>query len=304
MYCMAPTPFSADGSIDHRALAGHLERMTAAGAGIYPAGPGAGEGHSLTTREFREVCETAVHVCAGKVPVIGAPREAASAADVLTYAIEAVAAGVDSVQIYQLNGGHGMVPNPNEQETYFRDLLEAIRVPVTISVHFTAGYRASVELLSRLHGDYSHIVAFNVMGADPEYFTSLRDAIPASIAMNVRMNQLVQGLALGASGALAAEPNIIPETCQSILEAWTSGDGEALARSTTAVQRFANVVNRWSPSTARWVKMAMRVLRLPGGAGPLRKPYLMPSEAAQLEMFRLFRDLGIPELDGLLAAAA
>src|ERR1700680_566504 len=119
IFCMAPTPFSANGSVDHLGLAAHLERLVAAGAGVYPAGPGAGEGHALTRREFREVCETAVRVCGGRVPVIGAPRESASAQDVLEDAQEAVAAHVDAVQVYQLNGGHGMVPNPNEQEAYF-----------------------------------------------------------------------------------------------------------------------------------------------------------------------------------------
>ncbi len=300
---MALTPFATDGSVDHEALTAHLERLVAAGAGVYPAGPGAGEGHALTPREFREVCETTVRVCGGKVPVIGSPREAASAKDVLTYATEAVAAGVDAVQIYQLNGGHGMVPNPDEQEAYFRDLLEAIRAPVAISVHFTAGYRASIDLLTRLRQEYDHIVAFNLMGADADYFTNLRDAIPERVAMHVRMNNLVQGLALGASGALAAEPNIIPHTCESILDAWARGDTQRLIASTIAMQRFANVVNRWAPSTARWVKMALRVLGLPGGKGPLRRPYLMPAEAAQHEMLRLFRGLRIPELDELLAPA-
>lgn len=303
MYCMTPTPFSSDGSIDHEALTAHLERMVAAGAGVYPAGPGAGEGHALTPREFRDVCETAVRVCGGKVPVIGTPRESASAQDVLAYATEAVAAGVDCVQIYQLSGGHGMVPNSAEQEAYFRDLLEAIRRPVAISVHFTAGYRASVDLLSRLRHDYAHILALNVMGADTDYFTSLRDAMPESVVMHVRMSHLVQGLALGARGALAAEPNIIPNTCQSILDAWSSGDTNRITASAIAVERFATVVNRWSPSTARWVKMAMRVLCFPGGGSPLRRPYLMPSVTEQREMLRLFHTIGIPELDELLLQA-
>lgn len=299
---MAPTPFTADGLIDHQALTAHLDRLVSVGAGVYPAGPGAGEGHALTPREFREVCETTVSVCGGRVPVVGSPREAASAKDVLTYATEAVAAGVDAVQLYQLNGGHGMVPTPDEQEAYFRDLLETIQAPVAISVHFTAGYRASIDLLRRLREEYDHIVAFNLMGADADYFMNLRDAVPESVAMNVRMNFLVQGLALGASGALAAEPNIIPHTCESILDTWTRGDTQRLTTSTIAVQRFANVVNRWAPSTARWVKMALRVLALPGGAGPLRRPYLMPSEAAQHEMLRQFQELHIPELDELLAS--
>ena len=62
-------------------------------------------------------------------------------------------------------------------------------------------------------------------------------------------------------------------------------------------------VTRWPNSTPRWIKMAMRVLRLPGGEGGLRSPYLMPSDA-EVEDFQagLLR-LGIPEITSLARAA-
>jgi hypothetical protein len=48
-----------------------------------------------------------------------------------------------------------------------------------------------------------------------------------------------------------------------------------------SAQAYAEIerLNRYSApySGPRWMKMAMQVLDLPGGAGGLRRPYLMPS---------------------------
>ena len=40
-----------------------------------------------------------------------------------------------------------------------------------------------------------------------------------------------------------------------------------------AIQRLLRIVNQWAPSTARWVKMAMKAFKMPGGEGGLREPY-------------------------------
>jgi dihydrodipicolinate synthase/N-acetylneuraminate lyase len=142
------------------------------------------------------------------------------------------------------------------------------------------------------------------MGGPASYLVEVRDELPASVACYVGIATVVQGLALGAAGALEAESNIIPNLCQSLLDHWKSGDLESLSRSAQNVQRFTNIVNQWAPSTARWVKMAMRVLDLPGGQGPLRKPYLMPGPEELAKMGRQFEAMGVRELEGLPAPAA
>jgi hypothetical protein len=63
------------------------------------------------------------------------------------------------------------------------------------------------------------------------------------------------------------------------------------------------VVNRWAPSTARWLKMAMKVLDLPAGNGVLRRPYMLPPESEQREMLHALDALRIRELEGLPVAA-
>src|ERR1700680_2792220 len=107
MFTMTLTPWNADGSLDEAGLRVHLQRLVDGNNGIYLLSGGTGEGHVLTPNEARRICEVGVEVAKGKVPLYANPRESRSAADVLAYSREAVAAGVDVVQFYQLDGGHG-----------------------------------------------------------------------------------------------------------------------------------------------------------------------------------------------------
>ncbi len=296
VFCMAATPFTANGEVDESALRFHLRRMVAAGVGVYLGSGGAGEGHALLPDELRRVYEIGVDECRGKVPVHANPPEPRTAAAMLELARHAVAASVDVVQLYPMDAGHAMRPTPAEQERYYDDLLGAIDHRVALSVHVHAGYMAPVSLLAKLARVYPQVVAINVIGAPVAYVVELRDALPARVALNVRLVNAIEGYALGARGFLAAEPNITPLLCRTIVDRIAVNDvpgaGDALARLT----RLSTIVNRWAPSTARWVKMAMKVLDLPGGRGGLRKPYLMPPAEDLNAMAAAIAALDIDEL--------
>ncbi len=302
VFCMAATPFSASGDVDEGALREHLRRMVDANVGVYLGSGGAGEGHALRPAELRRVYEVGVEECRGRVPVHANPPEPRTAASMLELARHAVAANVDVVQLYPMDAGHAMRPTAAEQETYYHDLLDAIRHPVALSVHVFAGYMAPVALLGKLCEAYPHIVAINVIGAPVSYFVELRDAVGSRIELNVRLVNAIEGYALGARGFLAAEPNIVPLLCRSIVDRTAANDvagaGEALVR----LVRLSTIVNKWAPSTARWVKMAMKVLDLPGGRGGLRKPYLMPPAPELNQMAAGIAALDIEELAGCAAA--
>jgi 4-hydroxy-tetrahydrodipicolinate synthase len=270
-----------------------------AGVGVYLGSGGAGEGHALSLAELRAVYDVGVEVCKGRVPVYANPPEPRTGAAMLVACQQAVQAGVDVVQIYPLDGGHAMRPTFAEQERYYRDLLDAIDHPVALSVHVYSGYIAPIPLLKRLCADYPQIVAINVMGTPLAYLVELRDAVGPRLAIYTRMGNMIEGLVIGCQGSLAAEPNIIPRHCKRILDLYLARDMEGCGKAMTDLVRFATIVNRWSPSTARWVKMAMKVLDLPGGRGGLRKPYLMPPENELAEMAAAFEQLGVRRLEGL-----
>jgi 4-hydroxy-tetrahydrodipicolinate synthase len=297
MFCMSATIFNEDGTLDDDGLRKHLQRLVDARNGIYLGSGGAGEGHVLTPKELRQVYEVGVDVAKGKVPLYANPRESRSAAAMYEVAKEAVEAGVDVVQLYQLDGGHGMIPTQREQEAYWKELLDKISHPVAISIHLYAGYMATPAFLKELCGRYEQICAINVMGPGNGYFIQLRDALPESVKLYTGVAQLVEVATLGAAGALLAENNIIPNICQEIADGYEAGDLAKVSVATKNVQRFSNVVSQWAPSTARWVKMAMKVLDL--GASTLRPPYLMPTEEEQQRMSASFDALNIRALEGL-----
>lgn len=299
---MALTPFSTDGAVDEPALRAHLQRLINARNGIYLLSGGAGEGHVLTPSESKRICEIGMEVGGGKVPVYANPREGRTAADILVYAREAAVAGVDVVQFYQLDAGHGMKPTQLEQEAYWSTILEAIVHPSAISIHPGAGYMASPAYLAELCERYPHVVAINVVGLPVAYVTEVREAVPQRVKLYGHISNIAQVLALGCAGVLQAEGNIIPRACQATIDGYVAGDTAKLAENVQFVQKFANIVNQWAPSTARWLKMAMKVLGL--GNGVLRAPYVLPGEAELNKMAAAFDTLHVREFEGIEPALA
>jgi dihydrodipicolinate synthase/N-acetylneuraminate lyase len=295
--CMSLTPFQEDGSLDEEQLRIHLRRLVAARNAICLGSSGSGEGTALTVKELRRVYEIGVEEAKGKVPVWANPREAYSAAEMYEVAKEAVAAGVDAVSLYQLKGGHGMIPNEREQQAYFEDLLDVIDCPVAIEITTSQGYYATVPFVTQLCKRYEQICAIAVMGTPHNYFVALRDVLPDSIALHTSPLDFVHRLALGARAVWMPWNNVIPNIAQSIADGFAAGDLPKVCKATLTYQRFSRIMDPWYPKTPRGLKMAMKVLGL--GNGVLRRPYLLPPEEDLRIMERAFGELHIRELEGL-----
>jgi dihydrodipicolinate synthase/N-acetylneuraminate lyase len=306
MYCISQTPFTADLQIDEPALRGHLRRLIAARNGIYVGSPGAGEGHSLTLGEYRRLFDIAVDEVAGRVPLHCNPREARSAAAMLSVALQAVAAGVDVIQLYQLDGGHGMVPTVREQEAYWKELLDAVEHPVAISLYGHSPYSASVPFIVALCARYEQIVAINVMSGQKTHasFMELRDRLPDHVALNGSQGNLVQLLALGAVGFLGQENNLVPNLCQAIADGYEAGDMPTVARSAQMLQRLSSVIATFSESSgsARGIKMGLKALGL--GNGAIRPPYQMPSDERIEALGTAIHEIGAWDLETSLQPRA
>jgi dihydrodipicolinate synthase/N-acetylneuraminate lyase len=197
------------------------------------------------------------------------------------------------VQIYQLDAGHGMRPTADEQEAYYDEVAGAVPHPLALSLHVNAGYVPPIAQVATICERYPHIVAINVIGLPAATFVALRDAVPSRVALYTRLADAMTGLALGAAGTLSAENNIAPRLCGSVLARWQDGDTAAAGAALADVLRLSAIVNQWAPSTARWIKMAMKVLALPGGEGGLRSPYRMPAQAELDAMAAAFRAMDL-----------
>jgi 4-hydroxy-tetrahydrodipicolinate synthase len=294
--CMSATPFDDAGQLDEQAIRAHLGRLADAGVGVYLGSGGAGEGHALSDAELARLYAIGVSECGGRVPTFANPPESRTAEEMLGKARLAVDAAVDCVQLYAVDGGHGMRPTEAEQELYYRRLLDEIDHPVAISVHPYQGYLTPVPLLARLARDYQQLVAINVMVRPYNYWVELKDALRSGIDFYCVGYDLVQGLSLGAAGCLSAEPNLAPATCRSIVDRALAGDLAGAGAAQADLIRLGNVVSRWAPSTARWVKMGLKVLGL--GNGVLRPPYQLPDGSEQAVMAAEFARLGLPDWAG------
>jgi len=303
MFCVAQTPFTTDLEIDEPALRAHLRRLVAARNGIYMGSPGAGEGYVLSREEYRRIFDIAVDEVAGQVPLHCNPREATTAAAMLEIALEAVAAGIDVVQLYQLDGGHGMTPTIREQEAYWAELLDAIHHPVAISIYGHSPYSASVPFIADLCSRYDQIVAINVMSGQKTHatFTQLRDVLPERIKLNTSQGNIVQMFALGATGSLGQENNAVPNICRSIADGYQAGDMEMVARGARMVQRLAAIVNQFAegPGSARGIKLTLKALGL--GNGVIRPPYVMPPDDHVRRMKLALDEIGLWGMEESLA---
>jgi dihydrodipicolinate synthase/N-acetylneuraminate lyase len=291
--CNTTTPFTAAGGLDEDALRRHLRRMVAARTGVFLGSPGSGEMHTLSDVEFGRVCEIAVDECGGRVPVYAMTGEVHDAAATIRVGRIAAAAGVDAVQIFQVMGGHGMVATRDEQEAYFDTVLAAIDHPVAISFHGIAGYLAPVDLVAKLYHDVPSLCAVYVYMASWTYLSEVRDAVPSHIPLGVEIAGAVQSFALGAHSMTGAEPNVIPVTCRALVDAYEASDIAEVEVLAQRIQRLSDAVRRWRPLNSRWIKMALRVLELPGGEGGVRAPLVLPDESELAMMAQAFDRLGV-----------
>ena len=295
--CMIATPFQPDGTLDEVGLRAHLRRMVESGCSVYLGSGGAGEGHALSLAELKRVYEIGVQECKGRVATFANPPEPRTAKAMIAMCEAAATAGVDMIQIYQMDAGHSMRPTAAEQERYYRTILDVVHHPMALSVHFYSGYQPSAALFRKLCDDYPQIAAVNVIGSPIGYYVELKDALAPRIALYVRWQNAAEALPLGAAGYLAAEPNIAPYLCRSIVEHFIRGEIEQCGEAIANVARLSNIVSRWAPAPARWVKMAMKVLDLPGGNGVLREPYLLPPASELEEMARAFEKFGLRRIE-------
>src|SRR5581483_6198422 len=224
VFVISITTFTADGALDEAALRAHLRRMADGGVGVYVAGSGSGEGYSLSAAERDRVFEITADELSGRTPARAMGVEPRSAAEMLALAAAAKAAGLDAVQVYSLDLGHGHLPSPGEVERYLRTVLDGADVPLVVSTHQSAGYRIDPVLLAALVADYPHLVGVNCTHADLAYLTAVIDAASGRDVHVGGPAQALTALALGATGYLTSEANLSPALCRQVVDAFDDGD--------------------------------------------------------------------------------
>jgi 4-hydroxy-tetrahydrodipicolinate synthase len=295
-FVISLTPFAEDESLDEGALRAHLRRMAEAGIGVYLAGSGSGEGYTLSGDELRRVLEIGAEELAGRVPVRAMGVEPRSASQMVELGRLARDAGVEAMQVYSLDQGHGNRPRPDELERYLRDVLDEAPLPVVLSSHQAAGYHLAPELVGRLVGDYDSIIGINATNTDVTYLVDLLAAVEGRVDVHVGgPMQATLALALGAQGYLSSDGNLAPRLCVSVIDRHRAGDLAGRDDAYRTLMQLFTVTRRHGGISA--TKAGLAGLGLPGGRP--RRPRLPVSADAAAAMTEALHRLGIPALESI-----
>ena len=265
------TPFAADGSLDEAALRAHLRRLADAGIGVYLGGSGSGEGYTLDASEARRVLEIGVEELRGRVPIRAMGVEPRSAREMVAYGQVAGEVGVDALQVYSVDVGHGNRPSPDELRGYLLDVLDGVSLPVVLSSHFSVGYALPVDLVAELVREHDAIVGVHCSHDDLTVLVALLDAVGDRVEVHVGgpMHAL-SCLALGGTGFLSSEGNLVPSWCVEVVDTYARGDVVASQVAYARLMRLHAGFRRLGGIAA--VKCALELLGLPGGT--VRRPRL------------------------------
>lgn len=293
-FVISLTPFTEDGALDEVGLRAHLRRLGASGIGVYVGGSGSGEGYTLDRDERRRVLRIAAEELAGTVPVRAMGVEPRTAAEAIELGHDTAAVGLDAMQLYSLDLGHGYTPRPAELEAYVHEVLDAVECPVVLSTHQSVGYRYPVALLADAVECHDHVVGINLTSPDIAYLAEVMDAVAGRVDVHVGgpMHALT-ALALGAQGFLSSEGNIAPRLCVRLVEEWRAGDLPAASATFAAIMRLFRATQGAGGIVG--TKAALRALGAPGGWP--RPPRRTPDDAAVGALVAVVRDLGLVDAE-------
>ena len=298
-FVISITPFDESGAVDWDATRAHLARLRAAGVGVYVGGGGSGEGHALLSDEVDELLAVARAELHGAVPTRAMGVEPRTAREMIDFGRRVEAVGLDAMQVYSLDMGHLGIPRPEELERYFTEVLDAARIDCVLSTHFSVGYLVPVDLLVSLCERYPHVIGVNcsISGGDLPYLVRVLASLPPRVEVHVGgpMHAL-SALAMGGTGFLSSEGNLVPQLVQSVVAAYAAGDDAAAADAYTTVMRVFSLL-----SSRVAVKAMLRALGLPGGWPRLPRMFV-GDELDPRGTVAALRQLDIPELAATLGA--
>jgi 4-hydroxy-tetrahydrodipicolinate synthase len=293
-FVISLTPFDGEERLDVDALRGHLRRMGEAGVGVYVAGGGSGEAYTLSRDESETILYVAAEELKGRVPVRAMGVEPRTALEMIEFGRMVERSGLEAMQLYSLDVGHGRVPSTSELEGYYGDVLDVVTMPVVLSTHQSVGYQLPLALVETLVERHQNIIGINVTNPDVTYLTRVVDRLGGRIEVHVGgPMQALTALALGATGYLSSEANVAPRLCRSVIDHWEAGDLPATAEAFARLLRLFGGLAALGGIPA--TKALLDVVGLPGGRP--RRPRLPVGERERAALADLVEALDLRSLE-------
>ena len=222
--------------------------------------------------------------------------EPRTAAEVVSLAEDAVAAGLDATQVYSLDLGHGYVPTGDEMTTYLRTVLDEAPGDLVLSTHHSVGYHYPPARIGDLISTYPSVIGVNVTHPELTYVAEMLDVIDGRADVHVGGPVHALGaLALGAQGYLSSEGNLAPRLCVSLIERFDAGDRDAAAGVHTQILQVFEATQALGGIVG--TKAALQLL---GAAGGWPRPPRLPVDAERAQsLVDVLQELGLDRSEGL-----
>jgi dihydrodipicolinate synthase/N-acetylneuraminate lyase len=281
------TPFAADGSVDHAALAGNVTALLEAGVhGVVATGT-MGEAGSLTREERAAVVGSVVQAAAGAVPVV-AGVSAGTPGAATEFARDAAAAGVDGLMLLPPLGYRG---DEREIVAHYAAVAAAADLPLMAYNNPEAyGTDMSPALIARLAEEVDGVVAVKECSGDARRIAALLHG-PVELEVLVGGDDwALEGFAAGATGWVSGVAVCAPADCVALYDACRVPDLErarALAARLLPLGRLD-----MTPKLVQFFKAAEDALGFVGG--PVRPPRLPLTEAERVILREALDALAAP----------
>ena len=214
------TPFLPDLSIDHEALARHLDWLIECGSGGVVMAAATGEGSSLAPKEQRAVLATAVRTVAGRVPVVAAVG-APTTQGAVSLARAAADDGADAIMVrppYLYTGDW------RETSTHFRAVIAATPLRCML---YNSPEAYGLDLTPTQVAELAEIPTVEALkegSGDIRRVTAIRRQLGDRLAILVGLDDLVvEGVQAGADGWVSGLFNALPYESMRLFELARSG---------------------------------------------------------------------------------
>lgn len=287
------TPYSADGGVDGELLSRIVDRIAAAGIHCVVAAGNTGEFYALAPDEIRLVHDTAVAASAGRSQVIAAVGR--SLKEAIALGRRAREVGADAIMSHQPLDPFAA---PHAQAAYFRELADAVELPLVAYV------RSDAMKLADFMSVANHPNVAGVKFATTNLMLLAECVRASGEGTAVWVCGLAEGwaapfYALGARGFTSGLVNVAPARSLAIHAALEAGDYTKARALVADIARFEALRTKYgNGANVTVVKEGLALLGF--SAGQVRLPGLPKLDPADREI--LVQEMARWGLDGRLSA--
>ena len=218
------TPFKADLSVDHKALAAIVEFNISNGINYLVISGTTAESATVTAKEKKEISATIIKTNKGRVPLIigiGGNNTAAVVEELQTTDLSPFAAILSVAPYYS---------KPTQEGFYqhFKAIAEASTIPVVLyNVPGRTAKNMDASTILRLANDFKSIVAVKEAGNNMEQYLELIKHKPSGFLIISGDDDLVLGVTLaGGSGVISVIGQAFPKEFSQMIQWGLEGNTE------------------------------------------------------------------------------